>query len=644
MHTAGSATDGSKPRILLIEDESVLREHIAEALADEYTVETAANGREALRAVLDSLPELIVTDIVMPDVDGIEMLKALRSTRRTQGIPVLLTSGHAIDEQRIEAFRIGADGFLAKPFTERELRIRIGSMLRSLRYREEVARELAGEQALAERAALLDSITDAFYALDAQFRFTYLNRRALEHFGRPREALLGRVMWDVIPMARGTLFEHEYKRALREQSSVAFETASVISDLWVAVRAYPTPDGIAVYFHDISDRKRAEEQLREADRRKTEFLAVLAHELRNPLAPLRNGLHILRHQCGPDAAITRTVSMMDRQMTHLVRLVDDLLDVSRITRGSLLLRREKVLLSSVLASAVEACRTLIERLDHELVLDMRFQTLVIDGDPERLTQVFTNLLSNSAKYTNCGGRIALTVDREEDEAVIRIEDTGIGIPSSALEQVFEMFAQVRSDEGRFTDGLGIGLSLVRSLVEKHGGTVRAFSDGPGRGSRFVVRLPIAEELDATTEGAAPALVRTRAMRILVVDDNADAAGSLALLLQMEGHEVRTAADGEDGVEQARAFEPEVIFMDLGMPRLDGFEAARRIRALAGGEKVRIIALTGWGQESDRERTRDAGIDHHLIKPVSLEALHKVVDAVSHGRSDMVGPTDMTHDA
>ncbi len=620
----------AKPRILLVEDEATLREHLARTLSDEYVVETAGNGREALRAVLKNPPLLVVTDIVMPDIDGIELLKALRSTLRTQMIPVLLVSGSAPDEQRIDGFKQGADAYLAKPYAERELRACIGSMLQSARRREEVAareaREQVEQQALAERAALLESMTDAFYALDRNFRLTYMNQRALDHFGQTREAMLGKLLWDVLPVTPGTVFQQEYERAMREQCSVAFETRSRFSGGWIEVRAFPTPQGLAAYFRDITFRKRAEEQLREADRRKSEFLAILAHELRNPLAALRNGLHILKQppSATPTNPAPRTVAMMDRQMTHLVRLVDDLLDLSRITNGKLELRRRKVSLTDVLGSAVESARTFIEARRHELVMDLRVHDLQVDADTDRLAQVFSNLLANSAKYTDEGGRIVLTVERENDEAVVAVQDNGIGIPPAALEHVFDMFSQVRPDEAHAIDGLGIGLSLVKTLVEMHGGSVRGFSEGAGRGSRFTVRLPIAEGPVARPDAVYPASVRNRGQRVLVVDDNTDAATSLAVLLEMQDCVVRTAADGEQAIEQAQAFQPEIVFMDLAMPRLDGLEAARRIRTLPIGKRMRIVAMTGWGHETDRQRTRDAGMDHHLVKPVSLEALHSVL--------------------
>ena len=629
MHDRHTLTPGlTKPRILLVEDEVTLREHLARALSDEYVVATAGNGSEALRSVLQSPPELVVTDIVMPELDRIELLRALRSSRRTQTVPVLLISGRALDEQRIEGFNEGADGYLGKPYTERELRARIRSMLQGARLRDEAARSEAREQAereaLAERATLLESITDAFYALDSGFRFTYLNQRALDHFGARREALLGRILWDAIPATRGTIFQQEYERAVRDQCSVAFEAVSPLNKRWVEVRAYPARQGLAAYLRDVTARKRAEAQVREADRRKSEFLAVLGHELRNPLAALRYGLHIVERASPADPTMTSTLGMMDRQMTHLARLVDDLLDVSRITRGKLELRRQKILVTEVLEKAIEASRAFIDAQHHELIVDLRVQNLLVDGDPDRLAQVFSNLLSNSAKYTNGGGRITITLEREKADALITVHDNGIGIPPEALEHVFDMFSQVRAEEGHATDGLGIGLSLVRTLVQMHGGSVRASSEGLGSGSRFIVRLPIVKGRADPRRTSRRSTATNQGQRVLVVDDNSDEAASLALLLEMEDCEVRTAADGEEAIEEARTFQPQIIFMDLVMPRLNGTEAALRIRSLPECQRIRIVALTGSGQEADRQRSIDAGMDHYLIKPVSLDVLKNVL--------------------
>ena len=388
---------------------------------------------------------------------------------------------------------------------------------------------------------------------------------------------------------------------------------------------------------DITERRRAQQALLEADRRKDEFLAVLAHELRNPLAPIRNGVQILRLRTAADAMLQRTLSMMDRQASHLVRLVDDLLDISRITRGQLELRQRRLFLTDVLANAVDGSRVLIEGRGHELIVEIRpgADGLQVDGDPDRLVQVFSNLLSNSAKYTDKGGRITLTLDHEGSEAVVSVQDNGIGIPPQALERVFEMFSQAHSREQRADGGLGIGLSLVRTLVQMHNGSVTALSDGLGAGSTFKVRLPLAGARAATPivspdSATAHTAAEHGARRVLVVDDSADAAASLMTLLELAGHEVRMASDGAEAIEQACEFCPDIIFMDLGMPRVDGVEATRRIRALPQGRSVRIIALTGWGQEADRERTRSAGMDDHIVKPVSPEALQRILcEPVQH---------------
>lgn len=627
-------TPWGKPRILFVEDDHTLREHLAQVLTDEYVVETAGDGEQALKAVLRGRPDLIVTDLLMPRLDGVELVRTLRSTPSTATIPILMISGRAPDEVRLEGFELGADSYLPKPYTERELRVRIRSMLHGSRIRAEAARreanDRAEQKATVERAALLESITDAFYALDRQWRFTYVNQRALDYYGKSREELIGEVIWDVFPMVTGTVFQLEFERAMREQCSVAFELLSPLSQRWVDVHAYPTAQGLAINFRDITDRKEAEEALRDSERRKDEFLATLAHELRNPLAPIRNGLQILRLRASSDPTIQRTVNIMDRQMTHLVRLVDDLLDVSRISRGKLELKRQKVVLTDVLASAVEASSTFIETHGHELILDIKTEGLLVDGDANRLAQVFSNLLSNSAKYTDRGGQITLTLDRDGNEAVIRVADNGIGIPAPALENVFEMFSQVQAHQSRSDGGLGIGLALVRNLVAMHSGTVSASSEGPGKGSTFTVRLPVVEArprlVAETTQPSAPVPSSGDygRRRVLVVDDNTDAAVSLAMILELAGNEVRTAADGEEAVKLAREFLPDIIFMDIGMPHMDGLEATRRIRAQAHGQNTLIVALTGWGQDADRQRSRSAGIDHHLVKPVSPEALQNTM--------------------
>ena len=380
---------------------------------------------------------------------------------------------------------------------------------------------------------------------------------------------------------------------------------------------------------DLTARKNAEDALRDADRRKDEFIATLAHELRNPLAPLRNGLQIARLRSAADAPLRRTIEMMDRQVNMLVHLVEDLMDVSRITTGKIELRRERVTLREVLAASVEASRAAIDARGHRLVIEPGAEEVNVDGDFDRLTQVFANLLSNAAKYTDSGGTIELRVAREGGECVVSVADTGIGIPAADLPGIFEMFSQVRSHRSHADGGLGIGLSLVRQLVELHGGSVQAASPGEGRGSTFSVRLPLSEPAAAIAPERETIATETPAdhrRRILVVDDNVDVATSLAMLLEQLGHEVVTAFNGEEGINKAAAFCPHVVFLDLGMPRMDGVEAAKRLRTLPDGARTILIALTGAGQKYDLERTRTAGFDHQLLKPIEPNSLEQLISA------------------
>ena len=365
--------------------------------------------------------------------------------------------------------------------------------------------------------------------------------------------------------------------------------------------------------------------LRDQDRRKDEFLAMLAHELRNPLVPIRNGLQILRLTDDP-AVRRRSQEMMDRQLGHMVRLVDDLLDVSRVSQNKMELRRARVRLADVVHSAVETARPLLDAARHALALSLPAEPVVLDADLTRLAQVFSNLLTNSAKYTEPGGHIRLTARARGATVTVAVQDDGIGIPEAALPSIFDMFSQVDRSIERSRGGLGIGLALVKGLVEMHGGTVTAESAGPGRGSTFTVHLPLAEPLPERPTPAAPVPERHAgpARRVLVVDDNQDAATTMAAMLELLGDEVRTAHDGLEALAAAEAFRPDVILMDVGMPRLNGYDATRRIRKQPWGRTIVIVALTGWGQADDRTRSRAAGCDGHLVKPVSLADLEALL--------------------
>jgi signal transduction histidine kinase len=374
-------------------------------------------------------------------------------------------------------------------------------------------------------------------------------------------------------------------------------------------------------------------KLREADRRKDEFLATLAHELRNPLAPIRTGLHLLRMTPPGSDSAQQARAMMERQLTHLIRLVDDLLEVSRISRGKIALRRSPIELAAVVLSAVETTRPAIEAARHKLEISLPAQPLTVDADFVRLAQVLANLLNNAAKYTDPGGRIALSVRGERAdariEAVISVRDNGVGIPAELLPRVFDMFAQVDRTLDRAQGGLGIGLALARSLVEMHAGTIQVQSAGPGQGSEFIVRLPATEPAQSARFGDAPFLAYLQPgsarRRVLVVDDNVDAAQSLGLLLGQMGCEVQIAHGGAAAIEAARSGQPHLVLLDISMPGVDGYAVVRRLKQDLAFRDVPFIAVTGLGREADRDRAREAGFNEHLVKPVSLEALREVLE-------------------
>jgi PAS domain S-box-containing protein len=413
-------------------------------------------------------------------------------------------------------------------------------------------------------------------------------------------------------------------------------------ELWMRVSAAPLRDdfsqviGACAVVQDVTQLKNAEHALREADRRKDEFLAILAHELRNPLAPIRNSVNILRLAGDDTAAAARVHEMLERQVNHMARLVDDLMEVSRITRGKVELRKEPVDLGAVLRNAVETSRPLIDAANHRLVVSLPGEPLTLEADPVRLAQVIANLLNNAAKYTHEGGGIGLTAHREGSTAVISVRDNGMGIPSIMLPKVFDLFAQVDRTYDRAQGGLGIGLTLVRSLVEMHGGSVEAWSEGPGKGSEFVVRLPLADAQLDPKDHPAQQLQTVMPHRILVVDDNRDSADSLGMLLKLLGADVDAVHDGPAALAALKAFRPNVVVLDIGMPGMDGYEFAREARRRPEGRDVTLIALTGWGQEEDRRRSKDAGIDHHLVKPVDVGALEQLLAGLPVGRRAQVG--------
>jgi len=421
-------------------------------------------------------------------------------------------------------------------------------------------------------------------------------------------------------------FVHEF-RTIRPDGRIAWIShrgQAEYDDAGRAVRSF----GVSL---DVTERKLAEQALQEADRKKDRFIATLAHELRNPLAPIRNAVQLLRKGGHDDPQVVWVRDVIDRQVTQMARLLEDLLDVSRLTRGEFALRRQRLSLAAVIEQALEIAQPLIDEHGHVLALELPAAALHVDGDLTRLAQVFSNLLINAAKYTPGGGRIGLTMAAVGDEVEVRVSDNGIGISAEQMPRLFEMFRQGDAIAERASSGMGIGLSLARGLVDMHGGTIRATSAGVGRGSEFVVRLPLAdtraaaERVEAAANGAAAA---PPACRVLVADDLRDSADSLGLLIELMGHTVEVVYDGESALRSAGRFRPDIALLDLGMPKLDGFEVCRRIRAEPWGRTMRLVAQSGWGQDEDRRRTAAAGFDHHLVKPIDPLALDALVQALA----------------
>ncbi len=384
---------------------------------------------------------------------------------------------------------------------------------------------------------------------------------------------------------------------------------------------------------DISEIKRMEMALVDADRRKDEFLATLAHELRNPLAPIRNGLHLIQLAGGDPTAVDQARALIDRQLQQLVRLVDDLMDMSRITTGKVQFRMDVVPLADVIRSAIETSRPLIDQMGHQLTVEIPDGPLLVEVDPTRMAQALLNVLNNAAKYSEPGSRILLSVQARGSEALVSVRDSGIGIEADHLPHVFDMFSQVDRSLERSQGGLGIGLSLAKRLVELHGGTIEAHSAGPGKGSEFVVRLPLhtGTVVPVSRPGTADAADQST-FRCLVVDDNRDGADSLAMILTSLGNQASTAYDGEEAIASVASFRPDVVVLDIGLPKLNGYDVCRRVRAMEGGKHILIIAQTGWGQDLDRQRTASAGFDHHLVKPVDPTALMALVRSLSRLRA------------
>jgi signal transduction histidine kinase len=570
-----------KVSILLVDDQPSRLLTYETILADlGWNLVSARSGLEALDRLMRQEFAVVLLDVSMPDMDGFEAARLIHEHPRFEKTPIIFVTGvHVSELDRLTGYKVGAVDYVSIPVVPEILRSKVAVLV-----------EL------------------------------YLKRRELRELNRTLAQANERLA------EANTTLQAEKTRELQRANS----------ELEQANRTLQS---------EVAERARAEQALKEADRHKDEFLAMLAHELRNPLAPILNAVQLMRRRSLSDPQLIWSRDVIERQLGHLTRLVDDLLDVSRITRGKINLSREPLDVAGLVSRAVETVQPMMVERGHQLIVDVPNVPIRVYGDSLRLTQALGNVLSNAAKYTEGAGRICLAARQVDETVEIRVRDNGIGILAAQLPQIFDMFTQFRSETGHPQGGLGIGLALVRKLLEMHGGTVTAFSEGVGLGSEFVITLPTIS--GTTGRAAAPAEGRANGhasssaqapeaaaeeqsepvgvrRRILVADDNADALESLATLLELGGHEVFSAANGALALESAERHLPDVALLDIGMPMLDGYEVARRIRAQPWGRRITLVALTGWGQESDRRRSGEAGFDSHLVKPLDLDKLTELL--------------------
>jgi len=622
-------------RIVWADDNADMRDYVRRLLAPMYDVEVVSNGDAALAAVRRQRPNLVLADVMMPGLDGFGLLRALRADVATAHVPVILLSARAGEESRLEGMDAGADDYLVKPFNARELLARVEAHVKLSRLREEASSVL--RQSEGRFRAFVQASSDVVYRMSPDWReMRHLDGREfipdtlepsrtwLERYIHPDDQPLV-----VEAIARAvdarTVFELEH-RIIRADGTLG----------WTHSRAIPIldeHDQVAEWFgaaSDVTARKVAEQKLQDADRRKDEFIATLAHELRNPLAPIRTGLELLRLGGDNREAVERVRQMMERQIGHMVRLIDDLLDVSRITSGKIRLQRTISPLASLVQGAIEANRKLFTESRVELVVDVPHDPIWVDVDPTRMVQVLSNVLHNAAKFTDAGGRVTLAArleDADEDggsAVAVAITDTGVGISSHMLPRVFDLFAQEEERTERAHGGLGIGLALARRLVELQGGTIEGHSDGPGKGATFTMRLDVVTPSGGHEAHGRPETGRmSTSGRVLVIDDNADAANTLAALVHALGGTAEIAFDGQAGLNKAMQFQPDVVLLDIGMPGISGYETCRQLRHVLGSA-VTIVAVTGWGQPQDLAEASRAGFDTHLTKPADPAVLEQIL--------------------
>jgi signal transduction histidine kinase len=563
--------------ILVVDDNPANLMAIEAALAGlGLNLVTAESGPDALRWLLERDFALILLDIEMPGMNGFETARLIRGRLRTRHVPIIFITAYSRDDREVlEGYALGAVDFLFKPIVPEILRAKASVFVELKRRTEEVARQ----------AELL---------------------RQAERQEHSRRLADERQRWEA--------------DALRQQMEKEKRNAAAL-----AHKAGELARTVAKLERVEEELTRINRQLEDADRRKNEFLALLGHELRNPLAPIVTGLELLRSRPADDPMLSRTRSALERQVVHLTRLVDDLLDVSRITTGKIELRREPVSLGAIIEGAVVMTRPLFDESQQKIEIALPEEDLVLEADVTRMVQVVSNLLINASKYSEPGSPTRLEARREDQQAVIEVIDQGRGIDPQQLPSIFDSFVQVAKDRG----GLGIGLTLARRLIEMHGGTVYAHSAGEGAGSRFEVRVPLAAEIPQAVVGVASGpLVAPRngdsALRIVLIDDNPDIRETMQTLLECLGHHVVVAGDGPTGVDLVLSEQPQVALVDIGLPGFDGYTVARRLREQLPPNRLRLVAMTGFGQASDRDQALAAGFDSHLIKPARTEQIQRAL--------------------
>jgi signal transduction histidine kinase len=656
----GGATPGpAAAHILVADDNADMRDYLSRLLRSHWDVTATSNGVQALAAAAARRPDLILTDAMMPSLDGFGLLRAVRENETLARVPVIMLSARAGEESRVEGLEAGADDYLVKPFQAKELLARVRAHLETARLRQIVESERNRLRSLlGQLPAIVNFLRGPELVVEFAHPLTVARLGGRE--------LLGKPLVEAVPEFEGQDYPRLLRRVIetgeridgREQLVRIRDGSGELRDTHWTFVYLPVRDdagrieGVMTFDLEVTEQvtarakieaqtaalevanreaERARAVAETANRAKDEFLAMLGHELRNPLSPILTALQLLRMR----GAETREQAVIERQVGHLVRLVDDLLDISRITRGKIELQRQRMELGAAVASGIEMARPLLEQRRQRINLSVPPEGLLVDADVNRLSQIVANLLTNAAKYSNPDSTVTIAAERNGAVVRLSVSDEGVGIPPEMLDRVFDIFFQQPQSIDRSKGGLGLGLAIVHNLVELHGGRVSARSEGPGRGSEFVVELPA---LVAAADALPPvrrSLVRAghelplvaSTKRVLIVDDNVDAADALVELLEALGYEAKAAHDAIEALELAPTFRPDICLLDIGLPVMDGYELAARLRSASlVGDDTRIIAVTGYGQDGDRRRAREAGFDAHVVKPVTLDALTRAMES------------------